>query len=80
MDVVTEQAERVNTVSLEKTTKLQKKEKNREVGSQYNLQQAVRNTASSEYAHSHPRPRQQEGTCLLSRDRCKLSGSVELWR
>jgi hypothetical protein len=47
---VAEQAELVKYRLLEKTTKLQKKEKNHEVGSQDNLQQAVRNTASSEYA------------------------------
>jgi hypothetical protein len=38
--------ERVQYRLLEKTTKLQKEEKNHEVGSQYNLQQAVRNTAN----------------------------------
>jgi hypothetical protein len=35
---------------LEKTTKIQKEEKNHEVGSQDNLLQAVSNTASSECA------------------------------
>jgi hypothetical protein len=44
-DAVTEQAERVQYRLLEKTTKLQKEEKNHEVGSRYHLQQAVRNTA-----------------------------------
>jgi hypothetical protein len=68
-----EQPEQVKCRLLERTTKLQKEEKNHEVESQDNLQQAVSNTAGSECVHAQdPGPAKQEGTCLLSRDSTKV--------